>query len=264
MRPSARLRVTIATLVALLVPLATAGTLITLAPTSTSASTAVPSSHLATMETSDLSQFDSINAGTHGTLEVDGSRAYEGTRSVHASTPGDSTGLTKYARGIWNVDWDQGSDVWYGGAIYLPEDFYSRQQGDVDILRWDNWALAQRSQDQSGVTIRWDGKLAMLFKNRDTKEYTNLIDPVEPLSAGEWHWIDVRQRLGGDGAAVNELWVDGQKVGSSTTHNWLGRPVTHHRIGLVAQSDGRQSNSLDLWFDRGYIGQQRLGETPSP
>ena len=109
------------------------------------------------------------------------------------------------------------------------------------------------------MTIRWDGKLGMLFKNLDTGEYTNLVDPVEPLSAGRWHWIDVRQRFGGDGEALNELWVDGQKVGSSTRHNWLGRAVTHHRIGLVAESSTRQSNSLDLWFDRAYIANQRLG-----
>ncbi len=214
-------------------------------------------SRSATMESGGFGEFSSINSGTYGNLSVDSSRGYEGTRSGHASTP--SGQFNKYARGIWNVDWDQGSDVWYGGAIYLPEDFYSRQQGDVDILRWDNWALAQRSQDQSGVTIRWDGKLAMLFKNLDTKEYTNLIDPAAPLSAGTWHWIDVRQRLGGDGAAVNELWVDGQQVGSSTTHNSLGRRVTHHRIGLVAESATQQTNSLDLWFDRAYIANQRLG-----
>ncbi|MEJ7657548.1 MAG: heparin lyase I family protein, partial [Thermoleophilaceae bacterium] len=233
------------------------------APTSSPSPTPTPTptptaSKLATMESGTFAEFDSINAGSRGTLSVDSPRAYEGTRSGHASTP---AGLfNKYARGIFNVDWDQGSDVWYGGAIYLPEDFYSRQQGDVDIIRWDNWALAQRSQDQSGVTIRrQDGRLGMLFKNLDTKEYTNLITPVEPLSAGNWHWIDVRQRFGGDGAAINELWVDGQEVGSSTTHNWLGRPVTHHRIGLVAEDSGRQTNALDLWFDRAYVAGQRLG-----
>jgi len=209
------------------------------------------------MESGGFGEFSSINSGSQGTLSVDSPRAYEGTRSGHASTP---AGLfNKYARGIFNVDWDQGSDVWYGGAIYLPEDFYSRQQGAVDILRWDNWALAQRSQDQSGVTIRQDGRLGMLFKNLDTKEYTNLITPVEPLSTGNWHWIDVRQRFGGDGAAINELWVDGQKVSSSTTHNWRGRRATHHRVGLVAESSTHQTNALDLWFDRAYVAGQRLG-----
>ena len=151
-----------------------------------------------------------------------------------------------------------------GGAIYLPDDFYSRQQGDVDIIRWDNWALENRSQDQSGVTIRWDGKLALLFKNLDTREYTNLVTPTAPLSAGRWHWIDVRQKFGGDGSAVNELWVDGQEVGSSTTHNWRGRRATHHRIGLVAESASKQTNALDLWFDRAYIGDKRLAEGSSP
>ncbi len=211
----------------------------------------------ATMEGGTFGQFSSINSGTQGTLSVDSSRAYEGTRSGHARTP--SGQFNKYARGIWEVAWEEGSDVWYGGAIYLPADFYARQQSDVDIIRWDNWALAQRSQDQSGVTIRQDGRLGMLFKNLDTQEYTNLITPAEPLTEGRWHWLDVRQRMGGDGAAINELWVDGTRVGSSTTHNSLGRRATHHRIGLVAEDSGRQTNSLDLWFDSAYIADQRLG-----
>jgi hypothetical protein len=211
----------------------------------------------ATMEGGGFSEFSSINSGSQGTLSVDSPRAYEGTRSGHAYTP--SGQFNKYARGIWDVNWTGGQDVWYGGAVYLPADFYSRQQGDVDIMRWDNWALAQRSQDQSGVTIRQDGRLGMLFKNLDTNEYTNLITPAAPLSTGAWHHIDVRQRFGGDGDAVNELWVDGTRVGASTTHNWRGRPATHHRIGLVAEDAYRQTNSLDLWFDRAYTGNQRLG-----
>ena len=31
------------------------------------------------------------------------------------------------------------------------------------------------------------------------------------------------------------------------------RRATHHRVGLVAEDSGRQTNALDLWFDRAYV-----------
>jgi len=242
--------------VALLFFLGAAGTIFATAPSAS----AVVTARSATFEGGDFSEFDSVNSGRNGTLSVASSPVYEGRRSVRAWTPANSTWLTKYARGIWKVDWRLGTDVWYGGAIYLPPDFYSRQQGDVDIIRWDNWALENRSQDQSGVTIRWDHTLTMLFKNPDTNEYRNLITPVTPLSTGRWHWIDVRQKFGREGAAVNALWVDGVRLRASTKRNWRGRPAVHHRIGLVSEDDDDQSKALSLWFDRAYIAGRRLGQ----
>jgi len=149
-------------------------------------------------------------------------------------------------------------DIWYGGTFYLPSDFYKRQQGDVDLLRWDNFRLENRSQDQSGVTIRSDGRLTLLFKNLDTNEYTDLLTRVEPLPAATWHRIDVRQRLGADGEAINELWVDDRLASSSTTRNWAKRPATDLRIGLVATSDADQKSPLKLWFDQAYIARRPL------
>jgi hypothetical protein len=190
-------------------------------------------------------------------MNVDSSRAYAGSRSAHAMTP---SGIrNKFARGIFNVNWGAGKDVWYGADFYLPSNFYSQKQSDVDILRWDNWSLAQRSQDQSGVTIQYNGRLAMLFKNLDTGEYTELMPSTEPLSAGAWHRIDVRQKFGGNGDAINELWVDGALAGRSTNRNFLGRPVTALRVGIVAVDANRQDNQLDIWFDRASISTGPLG-----
>jgi hypothetical protein len=208
----------------------------------------------ATMETDDFSQFHSINSNSsQGWLSIDSTRAYEGSRSARATTPA-GTGTTKFARGIWVVSWGRGTDVWYGAAFYLPSDFYSRQQGDVDILRWDNWTLEQRSQDQSGLTILWDHRLALLRKNLDSGDYTMLTNPIAPLSTGAWHLVEVHQRLSSDSAsALNELYVDGSLVASSTTENWYGREVTALRVGIVATNDQAQMNGLKLRFDQAFI-----------
>jgi len=213
---------------------------------------------IASLEENDLKEFDSINvASGRGCVTSEPRGGYSGPKYATAAT---LSGLSnKYARGQFDVNWQGGSDNWYGMAVYLPCDFYEKQQGDVDILRWDNYSLAQRSQDQSGVTIRYDGKLAMLFKNLDTGEYTNLITPASRLAVGKWHWIEARQKLGGDGAAVNELRVNGRSVGSSTTHNYRGRPATMLRFGLVAESSSKQTNPLTLYFDRASASPSELG-----
>jgi hypothetical protein len=213
-----------------------------------------PPGRLATMETGDFSQFDSINSGTQGIMTVDSTRAYEGTRSAHATTPTGSG--TKYARGIFNVNWVSGSDVSYSAAFWLPTDFYSKAQGWVDILRWDNWTLAQRSQDQAGVTVTPDGKL--LFTKRDLNLPNNglvyLTPPVAAPFLGAWHHIKVHQRFSAvDGSALNELWVDAVKVASSTAANYNGRPVTALRVGIVAVNDATQRNQVDLWFDNAGV-----------
>ncbi len=213
---------------------------------------------IASLEEKDLKEFDSINVTSgKGCVTSEPREGYSGPKYATAATLSGSA--NKYARGQFDVNWTGGSDHWYGMAVYLPCDFYEKQQGDVDILRWDNWSLAKRSQDQSGVTIRGDGKLAMLFKNLDTYEYTNLITPANRLPVGKWHWLEARQKLGGDGAAVNELRVDGKLLGSSTTHNYRGRPVTTLRFGLVAESSSRQTNPLTLYFDRASATPTQLG-----
>jgi len=213
---------------------------------------------LATMETSGFDQFDEINSGAAGTLAIDGSRAYQGSKSAHAITPA-STGHTKFARGIWRVNWVGGRDVWYGAAFYLSSDFYARMQGEVDVLRWDNWSLEQRSQDQGGVTVLSDGRWVLVLRNLDQGSELHLTTPIRPLSTGAWHWIEVHQRLSRAGArALNELWIDGTRRASSRRPNWHGRTVTALRVGIVATNDSAQANPLELWFDRASISRGAL------
>jgi hypothetical protein len=204
------------------------------------------------METGDFSQFDSINSGAQGTLVIDATRAYAGTRSAHAWTP-SGTG-TRYARGIFDVQWAEGSDVTYSAAFWMPTDFYTKAQAWVDILRWDNWVLAQRSQDQGGITWTHDGKL--VFTKRDLNLPGNALVYLTPAvpapSLGVWHVLKVRQKLSAT-AAINELWVDGVEVAASTTPNYNGRKVMALRVGVVAVNDRAQTNRVDLWFDNASV-----------
>jgi hypothetical protein len=204
---------------------------------------------VADLERRGLREFDSVNSSpASGTLRVERGSSYDGTHRLYAQVPAGPG--NRFARGIFSVRWPAGTAVSYAAAIYLPADFYSRQQGDVDILRWDNWSLAQRSQDQSGVTIRWDHRLTLLYKNLNDGEYTELTPGgVPPLSTGAWHLVRARQVLGGDGQARNELWVDGRRVASSSIHNVEGRPATALRVGIVAVDATTQTNPLDLWLD---------------
>lgn len=216
-----------------------------------------PGGRIAGMETGDFSEFDSINSGTPGTLVIDATRAYEGSRSAHASTPGNSA--NKYARGIFDVDWKEGTDVWYGAAFYLPSTFFAQAKGWIDILRWDNWTLTQSTQDQGGLALTPEGRLLLLRKNPPSGDQEILIDVPAP-SLGAWHWLEVHQRFSqSDGSAVSSLWVDSVVAGAKDSRNIYSRPITALRVGIVSTNDPIQTTQLDLWFDRVSITASQLG-----
>ncbi len=89
----------------------------------------------ANLETSDFSQFNlgGQTSGSNASLAVDNSTAYDGTHSGKAYYPGG--GSNAYARGVESVNWNDGDDVWYGEAVYLPVGFKSAMQGEVDLMR---------------------------------------------------------------------------------------------------------------------------------
>jgi hypothetical protein len=158
------------------------------------------------------------------------------------------------------VSWRPGSNVWYGAAFFLPTNLYRRLQGWMDILRWDNWGLAQSTQDQGGVTLTHDTRrLLVQRRNVPAAESVTLIDVAAP-SLGTWHWLEVHQRFSRTPElALTELWVDGARVGSSTVGNINGRPITALRVGIVATNDRMQRNPLQVWFDRVSISARMVG-----
>jgi hypothetical protein len=199
----------------------------------------------ASVENGTFSEFDQTN----GNVEIVSDRAADGIRSVHAWTPANAPSQTKYARGIFNLNWDTGTDIWYSVSIYLPIGFYAAQQGQVDLVRWDNWTVDPTNTDRGGIVIYGSDKKARFVRQRLGVEQIALVGPFT-ITEGVWHDLEVHQRFSTNNASdLTQVYMDGALMGSSTQKNWYGRPITRIRYGIVAVNDPAQTNRLDLWFD---------------
>ncbi len=193
-------------------------------------------------------EYDQVNTNS-GSLAHDRTGAYEGRASARATYTGGGNG---FARGIFNVRWPLGDDVWFGAAYYLPRNFNHAQQGQVDLLRWDNYGALGTWNHRSGVVIHRNGR-ANLMRMMFGVENVN-IGPSFRLPKGRWFWLEVHQQLGDrDGTAVNEVFLDNRLVSSSTTPNMYGTAVDRVRFGIVAVDAERQKRKLTVWFDRTIV-----------
>jgi len=189
----------------------------------------------------------------------DTSRAYDGSAAARASLPAGSG--NKYARTLWGnssgqtgaLNYGEGKDFTYGMALYLPTGFYANMQSYFVPLRWDNYGVSNVSR--SGLAMYSDGSLR-LFRERDGIErQVNLLGSATfRLPEGQWHWLEVRQKLSTrDGSAVNEVRVNDRLIGSSATANYYGQPVSAIRYGIVAIDGSRQTLPLTVHYDRAVL-----------
>ncbi len=198
---------------------------------------------------------------TSGTLTVSTERAASGTRSALATY--DGSGSNGYARGQTNVSWRSGDEVWYSMAVYLPTGFKAAQRGAVDLIRWDNWSTAPSNADHGGLAVSSRGQLVLIKEQLGSQPYTVLLGPYT-MPEGRWVHLEVRQRFSSsNGSAVNEVWMDGDRLGSNTTANSYGRTITRLRAGLVSIDSGSQTQPLRLWFDDVVIDSRRVGQQGS-
>jgi hypothetical protein len=227
------------------------GTLLGLAPAPAGASVL---SRQALLENGTFTEFDQTNTSV-GTLANVTTRAYEGTHSAHATYSGG--GSNGYSRGLWNVSWQEGDEVWYGAAYFLPVGFKTAMQGQVDLIRWDNWATDPTTTEKSGVVIYGSDKRARLVRIKQGVEEVALSSAFD-LPEGRWFWLEVHQRLSSTGG-LNEVYVDGVRISSTTAKNSYGHQVDRVRYGIVAMASGSQTNPLELWFDRAAVGTTATG-----
>lgn len=191
-----------------------------------------------------LEEFDGSSM-TSGALALSSDRAYDGGHSARVSY--DGSGDNGFARTWFAVDWGSGSDVWYGGAYYIPAGapmpcWYS-------ILRWDNYRLFGGDGDVGGIEINSNGRAQLMRADYDGGNYAALTRDFE-LPRGRWFWIEVHQRLSKhDGQALNEVYLDGRRLDASARANSRGRGVTEVRHGLVAVA-GECSPPSTFFFDR--------------
>jgi hypothetical protein len=214
------------------------------------------------LEGGSFSEFSQTNA-VEGDLEITASRVYDGARAMRATYSGQ--GANGYIRGIWNVNWTDGDDVWFGAAYYLPVGFHDNIQGQVDLVRWDNWTLFPDDADWGGVGIYGSDHRARLLRFGAGRPNETLVGPID-LPEGRWFTLEVHQRRSAvDGEALSELYIDGQLIGRSTKANSYGRPATRIRYGIVAMAEGTQTNPLELWVDNASMGNSSaLGAEAAP
>ena len=217
---------------------------------------AAPRPSLADLAVGDLSQFDQTNEHV-GSLRVvdDGYGDDTSARAIYAGG-----GQNGFARGIWNVDWENGDNVWYGSAFYLPEGFHASMQGQVALMRWDDWPSHPVDRASGGIVIWGSDKRARLVRELlPGGNQTGLSDPFV-LPEGRWFWLEVHQRLSAGRGAVNEIFLDGRRIDRSTArNNFRGRRAERIRYGIVAIAAGEQRRSLRLRFDRSTVTRQRVG-----
>lgn len=195
-------------------------------------------------------QFDQLNQ-VGGSASID--KAPDGTRAMHARYDGE--GGNGYARAIFNVRWKAGDTVRYSARFYIPQSLIDASQGQVGIMRWDDFEDHPLDQAHGGIVIFGKDKRARLVRelldeDSATADEAELGDSF-PVPTDRWFKLEVWQRLGSaEDGARSEVYLDGQKVTDSNATNLpAGREVSRIRYGLVAIASGVQTNPIELWFD---------------
>lgn len=207
------------------------------------------------LETGDFSEFGAPDVAD-GQLFSTTSRSYDGRRSARATYCGG--GDNGFARGVFGVHVGPGRDFWYGAAFFLPPGFSRSVQGEVDILRWDNFGRYGGRGDYGGVSIFDSDKRGHLDRGRYAGPGDDLAGPFS-LPEGRWFWLEVHQYLASNQTALNEVFIDGRRVAISSAANSFGRSIGRVRYGIVAIAAGVQTRPLRLWFDRAWAGGHRAG-----
>jgi hypothetical protein len=162
---------------------------------------------------------------------------------VRTTTNGSTSG---WAYGRNAVNWNDGDDVWYGAAYFIPEGFASAS-GQIDILNW------RSTGDNGGIALTWNDKY-QLMRQEATR---TLYGPEFDLPTRRWVWVEVHQRLGTTNA-LSEVYVDGRLVASSTDANrGSSQPITLMRYGIVNVVNPGGATQLDV--DRASVMGGQLG-----
>lgn len=216
----------------------------------------LPGFAVAHAERPDLSDFSQAST-SDGALRTSPAQHYDGRRAYQARfCGGPSNG---YARGVMHVKWPAESTVNYGVALLLPKDLAERQQGEIDLMRWDNYPQFRHQGDFGGIVLWNSDRQARLERGHYVGAAAEQLGPSFSLPRGRWFWLEVHQRLSGGSLASSQVYVDGREVVSTTAPNSYDRPISRVRFGIVAIDQGKQQRPFDLWMDRATISSQPIG-----
>lgn len=217
-------------------------------------------------------EFDQVSkhCSTSAITRVTG-LAYSGSASLKAHTQNSETCSGPYARGIFRANSTQhlveGSDFWFGAAIYLPAGFYAAHTGYTDLLRVDSYV------HDDGTSVPYSERAEINFASwsndslyvRAARGGTarTLIGPISPASLpeGKWNWVEVHVKLSSaGGTAYTELKVNGSSLGSSKTANLFAgaAPLNRLRYGIVSANSAGSGN-LTVYIDRASLSASERG-----
>ncbi|MBA3460855.1 MAG: hypothetical protein H0T46_12880 [Deltaproteobacteria bacterium] len=198
---------------------------------------------------------------TSGTLAIDSTRAYSGTRSLKAHIDGGAKG---------------GGRLWAsGGALFAPTQrrIYGRfmmwNATDAQSVHWTLFGasgVVPAPSPAAGHTTTYlfsaaDDKkwMAVFYDNQTQQDCWNRASEPIPVATPTDHWTCVafeadadaiRYRLSLDGRAITSFSVDTTGQGclnAGATTPWYG--PSFDRFYLGAMSFHNMSGPLDVWFD---------------
>src|SRR5436190_19470457 len=216
-----------------------------------------------------------VPANSGVTADSDSTRFYEGQKSVHITYDQNSCSLgagcldgeTSVARGIYQFGMRSVPDYngYYGAAFYLPSDFYSKQTGYVELLRWDNVDTLGGSADKGAIAIFADHHARLVYGPADAGESgVQVIGGPFDIPTGQWADIYVHQRLRGAAQppagheGTNDVYLNGQRVvNGGDVQNSEGNGYDRLLFGLVHNDATQPLTNFDFWFDRAYASNER-------
>src|SRR5690606_25167488 len=148
---------------------------------------------------------------------------------------------------VFNTNWRPGTAVTYSAAFFLPRGFHRRMQGQVALMRWDNWPARGSNGDTGGIVINGSDKRARLVRGTYSGNQTQLGRDFR-LREGRWFRLRVRQRFS-RGKPISRVWLNGRRIITSRQQNFGGSKIQRVRFGLVAIAAGAQRKPLRLFFD---------------
>jgi arylsulfatase A-like enzyme len=213
--------------------------------------------------------FSTCNTANPATCSPDTSpnNAYSGSWVAKAGRP-LNTAVSGRERGMGALSTNvpYGYEGWYAAAFFFPSGTLSgsdpSQQGGIDIMRWDNERTSASGQaaDFGGIRIGADHRARLVRGTNDTA--SNVIGEKFALREGCWNWLAVKQKLGTDASAKNEVWLNGKKViAADGTQNIAdARGADDVKFGYNT-IDSRQQKPLTYYMDDATIATS--GENPT-
>jgi hypothetical protein len=207
----------------------------------------------ATHEGGTTAEYDPAAGGGPGGYYISqGTHAYQGMYNGYAQ----NVGTGQVAHRGFTVDARNGNERYYGGAFYFRPGTFANQQARIDIMRWDNKDTYGTGADYGGIALYADHR-ARLMRGKVTGDPAVQIGDSLPLREGCWNWIVVHQKLSDKLAndskhAINEVFVNGDRLIDSDQPNSYGRPATAVHYGMP-YVDAAQQTTIYVDVDDAFV-----------